>query len=222
MCGRYNVSDNPLARELMQALGLKVWPEPRRNVGPGSQGQFVIQREGSRELVDGLWSLLIQPKSNGHGYRPDPDFTTFNARSDGLATKPLWRRRYFSKRCIVPADGFHEWRKSDGQCFQVTQQGQELALGGLYEMWEFGDTVVPAFAIITLPRHPRFAHIHNKSIPLMLESTDFDAWLDPDFHDVEAFTDLLQPRLRRPLLVTPIESPKTLLPAGPVEVLLAD
>jgi putative SOS response-associated peptidase YedK len=60
----------------------------------------------------------------------------------------------------------------------VPQASGAVALGGLYEIWRFGDELVPGFSVIRLPPHLKFAHIHAKSLPLMLEPEDFDAWLD--------------------------------------------
>lgn len=220
MCGRFNVTDDPYVQTLMEGLGMPLYPKPRRNIAPGAPGEFVVERDGQRQLVEGIWSLLVKQKPDGSGFRPDPEFKTFNARSDRLTSSPLWRRRYPNKRAIVPASGFHEWVGK--QCYQVSQEGQALALGALYEFWDFDSEVVPSFTIITVPPNPRFAHIHDKSLPLMLERRDFDAWLDPDFHQVEAFADLMQSRLRHPLCVTPVASPATLEPVGPVEVIEAD
>lgn len=221
MCGRYNVSDSPAIRLLMKALRVSGIPEARRNVAPGAHGQFVIEREGERELLEGYWSLLIEPKPDGRpGYRPNPKFKTFNAKSERLEASTLWRGRYRSKRAIVPVDGFHEWQGK--QCYQIQQEGRAIALAGLYEFWEFGDEVVPAFTVITLPPHPGFKHIHDKSLPLMLEPEDYDAWLDPDFSQVGAFQSLLMPRLHHVLQVTPIDSPTGLRAVGPMEMIAAD
>lgn len=220
MCGRYNVSDRPATRQLLADLGVDGRLENRRNIAPGAHGQFVIERDGQRELLDGLWSLLIEPKPDGSGYRPSPKFSTFNARSDRLQGSPLWRGRYAHKRAIVPADGFHEW--AGKQPFQVEQEGRAMALGALYEIWEFDGHVVPCFAVITAPPHPRFAHIHAKSLPLMLEPDDYDLWLDPTFSQTDAFQDLLLPRLRHALMATPIASPQTLQPMGASEVIAPD
>lgn len=220
MCGRYNVSDRPETRQLLADLRVEGRVESRRNIAPGAHGQFVIERDGQRELLDGLWSLLIEAKPDGSGFRPSPKFSTFNARSDRLQGSPLWRGRYAHKRAIVPADGFHEW--AGKQCFQVEQEGRALALGGLYEIWELDGHLVPSFAVITVPPHPRFAHIHAKSLPLFLEAADYDAWLDPTFSQTDAFQDLLQPRLRHALVATPITSPQTLQASGPAERIAAD
>src|SRR5690554_7235021 len=85
MCGRYNVTDSPEVKTLMEQLGLPgVIPRPQHNVPPGGLGEFVIEAADDRYLLPGIWSLLIEPNPNGYGYRPNPKFHTFNARSDRL------------------------------------------------------------------------------------------------------------------------------------------
>lgn len=107
MCGRYNVSDRPETQQLLTALRVEGRAVPRRNIAPGAHGQFVIERDGQRELLDGLWSLLIEAKPDGSGFRPSPKFSTFNARSDRLQGSPLWRGRYAHKRAHVFLRGRH-------------------------------------------------------------------------------------------------------------------
>lgn len=220
MCGRYNIMDSPVIRDLLDILGIQAAPEPRRNIAPGSFGQIVIERQGERVLQDALWSLLVEPKPNGAGYRPNPKFSTFNARSTRLSQSPLWKKRYPSQRCIVPASAFHEW--AQGQPYNIYPQGSAVAMPGLWERWQFGSETVYSFATITLPPHPRFSHIHPRSIPLMLEAKDFDLWLDPDFHDVDAFADLMRTHIHAPLVCQPIRDPKTLEPVGEAEIIPPD
>lgn len=220
MCGRFNVSDSPVMRQFMKSLRVTHLLETRLNIAPGAMGQFVIEQDGERQLLDGYWSLLIEPRPDGKpGFRPNPKFKTFNARCDRLETSPLWRGRFRSKRAIIPADGYHEWVGK--QCYQIQQPERVIALAGLYDFWEFGGELVPAFSVITLPEHPRMAHIHN-TLPLMLEPKDFDAWLDPGFTQVEAFHDLMRPALHHALRVTPVASPATLTPSGVTEFIEAD
>ncbi len=220
MCGRFNVSDTPEMRLLMKSLRVSHLPEPRRNVAPGALGQFVIEQEGERQLLEGYWSLLIEPRPDGKpGYRPNPKFKTFNARSDRIASSPLWRGRIRSKRAVVPVTGYHEWIGK--QCYQIQQEGRAIALAGMYDLWQFGDEIVPAFTVITLGAHPRSAQIHDR-LPLMLEPKDFDAWLDPDMTQAEAFQDLMQPVLHHAIRAVPVVSPMTLEPSGPELVIAAD
>lgn len=224
MCGRYNVLDNPVFLELMELLGVQERPEPRRNISPGNFAQIVIERDGQRVLQEAMWSLLIEPKPQGEGYRPSPKFSTFNAKSTRLNESPLWKKRYKAQRCIAPASAFHEWMPtaSGKQPYNIHLQDAGVAMPGLWERWQFGDEVVHSFTTITLPPHPLFKHIHSKSIPLMLLPKDFDAWLDPHFHEVDAFADLMKTHIPAPLVCTPINNTKDLEPVGEPEVIPED
>ena len=167
MCGRYNVTDSPEVQALMEQLGLPgVAPRPQHNVPPGGIGEFVIEAEDDRYLLQGIWSLLIEPNPNGYGFRPNPKFHTFNARSDRLTSSPLWKKVYPTKRCIIPVSAFHEWKGK--QVYNIHPQNEATALAGLWQSWRFGEEQVNSFTVITLPPHPSFSHIHPKSIPLML------------------------------------------------------
>ncbi|SOB74721.1 Putative SOS response-associated peptidase YedK [Marinobacter sp. LV10R510-11A] len=221
MCGRYNVTDSPEIRILMEQLGLpSITPRFQHNVPPGGTGEFVIQAADDRYLLPGIWSLLIEPRPEGHSYRPNPKFHTFNARSDRLTSSALWKKIYPSKRCIVPVSAFHEWQGK--QVYNIHPQNEATALAGLWQSWHFGDEQVNSFTVITLPPHPRFSHIHAKSIPLMLRPDDFDLWLDPDFHQMDAFQSLMQTHIPAPLVCEPVHGPKDLKLTGKAELLPGD
>lgn len=226
MCGRYNITNDEPMRRLIAQLGLKKLPRPQLNVPPGGIGEIVLETEQGRELREAVWSILIEPEPDGDGYRPDPKYSTFNAQSRRLMTSPLWKRHYRHHRAILPASGFHEWQGKPGhkQCMNIhgTGDNSSLALASLYQEWQFGDENVTSFSVITLPPHPRFEHIHAKSIPLMLEPKDFDAWLDPSFVDENAFSDLIKTHIPFDLEVVPIRSPKDLAIAGESELITAD
>ncbi|WP_339803842.1 SOS response-associated peptidase family protein [uncultured Marinobacter sp.] len=221
MCGRYNVTDSPEVQDLMAELGLSAAaPRPQLDVPPGGTGEFVIEVGGDRYLEPGIWSLLIEPRPDGHGYRPNPKFNTFNARSDRLTSSPLWKQVYPSHRCIIPVSAFHEWQGK--QVYNIHPLNEATALAGLWQSWHFGEEQVSSFTVITLPPHPRFSHIHSKSIPLMLRPADFDHWLDPDFGHTEAFTELMKAHIPAPLVCEPVRSTRNLEPVGQVELLEAD
>ena len=221
MCGRYNVTDSSEIRILMEQLSLSgICPRAQHDVPPGGSGEFVIEAADARYLRSGIWSLLIEPRPEGHGYRPNPKFHTFNARSDRLTSSALWKKVYPSKRCIVPVSAFHEWQGK--QAYSIHPQNEATALAGLWQLWHFGNEQINSFTVITLPPHPRFSHIHAKSIPLMLRPDDFDLWLDPNFHQVEAFQKLMQTHIPAPLVCEPVRSPKDLKPTGTAEILPAD
>jgi len=221
MCGRYNVGDSQELRQLMKQLGLPdQLPRSQHNVPPGGVGEFVIETGGDRYLLPGIWSLLIEQRPDGQGYRPNPKFNTFNARSDRLTGSPLWRKIYPSKRCIVPVSAFHEWQGK--QVYNIHPKGEATALAGLWQSWHFGNEAVNSFTVITLPPHPRFSHIHPKSIPLMLRPEELDLWLDPDFHQVDAFQGMMKTHISAPLICEPVISPQHLQIVGEVETINSD
>ncbi|MBL3557614.1 MULTISPECIES: SOS response-associated peptidase [Marinobacter] len=221
MCGRYNITDSPEILALMEQLKLPHQrPAPQLDVPPGGTGEFVIESGGDRYLLPGIWSLLIEPRPAVNGYRPNPKFQTFNARSDRLTSSPLWKKAYPSRRCIVPVSAFHEWKGK--QVYNIHPENEAAALAGLWQSWTFGDENVNSFTVITLPPHPRFSHIHPKSIPMMLRPCDFDLWLDPEFDKVDAFQTLLKTHIPAPLVCEPIRNPNDLSRAGDVEILHAD
>jgi len=221
MCGRYNVTDSPEVQGLMGQLGLPgIAPRPQLNVPPGGIGEFVMEAGGDRYLEPGIWSLLIEPRPEGHGYRPNPKFHTFNARSDRLTSSPLWKKVFPSHRCIIPVSAFHEWQGK--QVYNIHPQGEATALAGLWQSWHFGEEQVSSFTVITLPAHPRFSHIQPKSIPLMLRPEDFDLWLDPEFYHADAFVHLMKTHIPAPLVCEPVRSTKDLTPVAASEVLSPD
>ncbi|MDI9244359.1 SOS response-associated peptidase [Marinobacter sp. CHS3-4] len=224
MCGRFNVHDSPEVQGLMEELGLSKRLDTRLNIAPGARAQIVYDPGQGRVVDDALWSLLIERKPDGSGYRPSPKYSTFNARAGSLGSSPLWKRRFPTQRAIIPASAFHEWTGPKGhkQCHNIHPQNGAIAFAGLYERWDFGGDIVPSFTIVTLPPHPRFSHIHTKSIPLMLQPDEFDLWLDPGITQLEPFQHLLKTRIASPLVVEPVRSPERLDVVGEVERIAAD
>lgn len=224
MCGRYNVSDSPAVRDLLEKLGVETRVEPRLNVAPGARGQIIFDSGNGRIMEQALWSLLIERRPDGGGYRPSPTYSTFNARAGSLGSSPLWKKRVHSQRAIVPASGFHEWTgpKGQKQCHNIHPEKTAIAFAGLYEYWDFQGEMVPSFTIITLPPHPRFSHIHAKSIPLMLQPEEFDLWLDRGVRQLAPFQHMFKTRISEPLMVEPVRSPERLEVTGEVERIEAD
>ena len=79
MCGRYNVIDDPLVQDLLEILGIPMRVQSRLNIAPGAKGQIVYETNQGRTPEDVTWSLFIESKSDGTGYRASPKYSTFNA-----------------------------------------------------------------------------------------------------------------------------------------------
>ena len=190
MCGRFLLT-SPL--ESVQALfGVSERPNlaARYNVAP-SQDIPVVRRTrdgAARELALLRWGLIpFFAKDPAIGNR------MINARAEGIASRPAFREPFRRRRCLIPADGFYEWRKEgrQRQPFLVRRQdGGLFAFAGLWDIWRPEDGPgVHSCTIITGPPNEVTAPIHDR-MPVILTPDDFEGWLEAD---PEAAMHLLRP-----------------------------
>ncbi len=164
---------------------------PAFNIAPATMQPVVRQSRDTaqRELVPMRWGL-VGYQSQG----PDPQRSTFNARSESLESSGLWRGPLHRHRCIVPADGFFEWQKPTREAWRFSlTSGKPLGFAGLWDAWKnpADGTWLQSFAIITVPANTLLSGIHDR-MPAILQPQEFDRWLDRA--EVErAPTDLLRP-----------------------------
>lgn len=123
----------------------------------------------------------------------------FNARVETVASKPAFRRALKKRRCIVPADGYYEWKKlDDGKkkqpYYMTSPDGSSLAFAGLWELWGEGDDRLTTFTILTTEAAGHLEEVHDR-MPFMLPPESWSRWLDPSEEDVEAI--LAHPDLAR-------------------------
>jgi putative SOS response-associated peptidase YedK len=159
----------------MTALNL----QPRYNVAPTDQMPVIgLEPDRERALKMFRWGLIpwwskAMPKSAPQ----------INARSEGIATSKMFSEAFHKRRCLVPADGFYEWRKdkSDKQPWRIVDPDRPaFAFAGVWEGWRKPEgEVVRSFAIITTSANQQLAPIHDR-MPVILKREDEDAWLDPD------------------------------------------
>jgi len=120
----------------------------------------------------------------------------FNARAETLAQRPAFRDAFRRHRCLIPADGFFEWRAVSGrrQPFHLRRaDGAPFAMAGLYAHWrpEAGDPV-DSCTIVTTAANRLVATLHDR-MPVILPPDAWEAWLDPASRDVKALAALLRP-----------------------------
>lgn len=179
MCGRYSLTTAPEA--LRKLFNFDNMPNlaPRYNIAP-TQNVPVIRASGGdgksgRALAMMRWGLV--PSWSREIGRTAP---MINARAETLAEKASFRAAFESRRCLVPADGFYEWRMEDGkkQPFRIgLRGGAPMAFAGLWERWvspqgEKTDSV----AIVTTEANAKLRPIHAR-MPVILHALDYDQWL---------------------------------------------
>ena len=177
MCGRFALKLPPA--ELVTRFGLSECAdfEPRFNIPPGTDIP-VIRRspEGVRVLHLLRWGLVPH-------WAKDPTIGNrlANARGESVADKPAFREAFRKRRCLVPADGFYEW-KTEGRTKQPYYfshlSGAPLVLAGLWESWRAPDgTILRTVCLITTSANALMTPIHDR-MPVLLNPTDWATWLE--------------------------------------------
>jgi putative SOS response-associated peptidase YedK len=105
-----------------------------------------------------------------------------NARSETAPGKPSFRRAFRERRCLIPADGFYEWRRTNGAkqpYFIHMEAGGPFAFAGLWESWsKGGEGEVRTCTILTTEANTLVGEIHDR-MPVILAADAYDVWLDP-------------------------------------------
>lgn len=206
-------------------------PSPSYNVAPTQPIQAVVQEGNARLLTAYRWGLVP-------AWADDPSIGSrmINARSESANEKPAFRNAFRSRRCLIPSDGFYEWKKAGGEKipYFIHGEGEEpLAFAGLWEVNQKFSDPLTTCTILTTAANPSMSAIHDR-MPVILLREDYDHWLDPDA-DPEALLALLRPyegddlalhpvskrvnspRNNDPSLIEPVEDvpPLTLFDAAP-------
>jgi putative SOS response-associated peptidase YedK len=178
MCGRYALDQN--ARDLAAQFALPGVPElvPRYNIAPGSTVLAIQQRDSRRIAGNMSWGLEpAWARARGRaGGSPRP----INARSETVASQPMFRAAFRSNRCVLPATGFYEWQRLDDgpkqPFFFRAAAGSALAMAGLFEPADAG--AAPTCCILTRLADAVVLPVHDR-MPFLLDAAEFDLWLDP-------------------------------------------
>jgi putative SOS response-associated peptidase YedK len=180
MCGRYELHAHPAAIAL--AFGLEHPPHvrPRYNVAP-MQDVPIVRRNaaGERELVQVRWGLVPR-------WAKDPSIGNrmINARGETAATKPAFRNAFHRHRCLLPANGFYEWRTGpDGRKLPLwlgMKDGGLFGFAGLFERWLSPDgQPLDTCTILTTSANALIGQLHDR-MPVIVAPEDYERWLDPD------------------------------------------
>ena len=178
MCGRFTQSYT--WRELVELYRLTQPARnlrPRYNIAPTTQIDVVRLADGARELVPMRWGLI--PGWWKKTVKEVP--STFNARAETAAEKPMFRSAFKRTRCIVPASGYYEWRAVEGgkqPYFISAADGELLSIAGLWDEWrdpETSETISNATLIVTAA-NDFTRRIHDR-MPVMLAQRDHETWL---------------------------------------------
>jgi putative SOS response-associated peptidase YedK len=192
MCGRY--TQTSAFDELALRFGITVEDEdreeltPRYNTAPSLSVPVVVATAGGRRLVMARWGFRPAWMKGG---APPP----INAKAETLATSRMFQDSLKRGRCLVPADGFYEWKAVAGQKrkqpYYVKVREGLFAFAGLWTP-PAAPGLPPTCAIITTAPNNLLAEIHNR-MPAILERPDEDRWLDPRVTEAAELLACLRP-----------------------------
>ena len=197
MCGRFTLRLPP--QELQSFFDLVRVDDykPRYNIAPTQD--IVAIRQTAEGRVGSMmhWGLIPHwAKDRKMAAR------MINARGETVSQKPSFREPFKRKRCIIPADGFYEWKDVGArykQPYHITLQDEKpLAMAGLWSEWSDPETgnAVESCTIITTAANSLMQELHDR-MPVILPRESWAVWLDPDMpHDLsekEALESLLTP-----------------------------
>lgn len=159
---------------------------PRYNGAPRQVYPIIVQDElikTTAGFVSASWGLIPSWQKEVGSGRPPP----INARAETIATNGLFKRPYASKRCLIPIDGFFEWKDihgtgKDKQPYAIAMKdGSPFALAGIFDLWKNPETgeLVRTFCVVTCEPNELMATIHDR-MPVILAARDYERWIGPE------------------------------------------
>jgi putative SOS response-associated peptidase YedK len=215
MCGRFTLKTP--ANVLIEHFRLEGVPTdelplftPRSNISPTQE--IAALRAGSgphgRELTMMRWGLIPS-------WADDPKIGSrmINARGETVAEKPSFRKAFRARRCLIPADGFYEWKKegSKKQPYRVHRPDEgPFAFAGLWERWKpkGEDTAaIESCTIITTEASEHLRELHER-MPVIIAPRDYDLWLDAPVDEADRLQKLVRPFEEDELVISRADPPQ--------------
>ena len=214
MCGRFVSASPPdqIAR-YFDAAAPEALLEPSYNVAPTNDVYAVLADGGVRRVDAFHWGLVpVWAKDPKVGAR------MINARAETLAEKNAYKAAFRRRRCLIPADGFYEWKKDPAAPPKAKKQpffihrpdGEPYAFAGLWEQWkgpgpDGEEVTVRSTTIITGAANTAMSAIHDR-MPIILAPSEWESWLSPDNTDTEMLGRLLVPAPDRLITMHPVST----------------
>jgi putative SOS response-associated peptidase YedK len=190
MCGRFVLKSK--SADIASQFSLNEVPvlAPRYNIAPSQTIPTIRAPAGTRECVLARWGLIPEWSKEAK-----TEYSTFNARAETVSAKPAFRAAFRHRHCLIPADGFYEWLRSEtskSPYYISFADNQPFAFAGLWERWEKEGQAVESCTIIVTEANDLMRPIHDR-MPVILAVEDYDRWLDPKIVDAARLQSFLKP-----------------------------
>ncbi len=172
---------------------------PRYNIPPAVDIPVIRLADGKRLLSMMRWGLLPPWRKD---IKSAPMLN--NARAETVAEKPSFRSAFKKRRCLIPVDGFYEWKpvgKAKQPYYFRRPDEKPFAFAGLWEAWHKDELEIESCTIITTDANEVMEPIHHR-MPVVLAHNDYAKWLDPGASELEK---LLTPCPADELICYPVD-----------------
>ena len=192
MCGRFVlITDLSVIAEEFEVHDMSVHFSPSHTVSPGQHIPALIRQDNQNMMVTYLWGLIPS-------WAKDPSIgaNLFNARAETVAEKPSFKNAFLHRRCLIPADGFYEWKMEGKKKIPYSfslKTGVPFVFAGLHEKWIAPDKkTVETCTIITTQANGVVEPIHDR-MPVIVPKESQALWLETQNNDVSKLQDVLKP-----------------------------
>jgi putative SOS response-associated peptidase YedK len=207
MCGRFVLFST--GKDISRHFELVEDPlfPPRFNIAPNQKIETVRvpQGTGHRRIATARWGLIPNwAKDKSIGWK------LINARSETVFDKPAFRNSIRKRRCLIPSNGFYEWKRNHGAktrpYFFSMADGSLFAFAGLWDSWkdDSGETIETC-SIITTAANSLVAPVHER-MPVILKRDNYDLWLDNAITDLERLSWVMVPYASELMKLYPVAS----------------
>ncbi len=177
MCGRFTLQspEAQIRKTFNFPTGSKLGLSARYNIAPSQNVSIIRDSEKGPELVLAKWGLIPHWSKESK-----TKYSTINARIETVAEKPTYRTPFKSKRCLIPADGFYEWKPINGHKiphYIHMRKGGVFAFAGIWDRWEGEEETLDSCSIIVMPSNEVMKPIHER-MPAIIAPAHYDLWLD--------------------------------------------
>src|SRR5574341_50074 len=197
MCGRYGLYSRKERLERLLGITRATMGGdvlPRYNIAPRSHCWIALIREdlGPAPAFESYqWGLLPSWVKDRHW-----PMRAINARAETVFEKPMFRRQIRECRCLVPADGYYEWKTTPAvkiPYWFTMASGEPFFFGGIWDRWSDGESEpLPSFALLTTEPNELCSQVHDR-MPVIIAASDYRLWLDPSVRGKEPLEHLLRP-----------------------------
>jgi putative SOS response-associated peptidase YedK len=208
MCGRF-VQNIPF-ETLQQNFNIRTSTHdiiPNYNVAPAQEILVIIKHDNENNLEQLHWGLVpFWAKDISIGSR------MINARAETVSQKPSFRNAFKKRRCLIPADGFYEWKGKKGNkqpYYVASSSGEPFAFAGLWETWadkeSDEESVYKSCTIITTAASEGIREIHHR-MPVILDTNFYEKWLNAEIQDPKGLEIILQDGLIHDMKYYPVST----------------